>query len=157
MFVRIESVVGKMNAPPTPMSARAAISMPGELAVEASAEKTPNHASPNISVRRRPYRSPSEPAVRRRHANTIVYASTIHCSCDPEASRLRTIDGSATLRMVLSTPITTTHNESTPRIHHRRACVTSDGSGRPGSGVWRGRSATVVRCVPGRKVVLLTI
>jgi hypothetical protein len=54
VLVRIESVVGKMNAPPTPMSARAAISMPGELAVDARAEKTPNHASPNISVRRRP-------------------------------------------------------------------------------------------------------
>jgi hypothetical protein len=95
--------------------------------------------------------------VRRRHAKTIVYASTIHCSCDPDASRLRTIDGSATLRIVLSTPMTTTHNESTPRIHHRRECVASGASARPGSGVWGGRTAVVVRCVPGRKVVLLTI
>ena len=54
VLVRIDSVVGKMNAPPTPMSARAAISMPGEFAVEASAEKTPNHANPNISILRRP-------------------------------------------------------------------------------------------------------
>ena len=54
VLVRIDSVVGKMNAPPTPMSARAAISMPGEFAVDASAEKTPNHASPNISILRRP-------------------------------------------------------------------------------------------------------
>jgi hypothetical protein len=54
VLVRIDSVVGKMNAPPTPMSARAAISMPGEPAIEASAEKTPNHANPNTSIRRRP-------------------------------------------------------------------------------------------------------
>ena len=54
VLVRIDSVVGKMNAPPTPMSARAAMSMPGEPAVDASAETTPNHASPNMSMRRRP-------------------------------------------------------------------------------------------------------
>src|SRR5437763_890803 len=149
VLVRIDRVVGKMNAPPTPMRARAAMSIPGELAVDASAENTPNHASPNNSVRRRPYRSPIEPAVRSRHAKTIVYASTIHCSCDPDASSARTIDGSATLRIVLSTPITTTQSESTPRTHHRRSWVASSASERPRSGVWGGRTAVVVSDVPG--------
>jgi hypothetical protein len=54
VLVRIDSVVGKMNAPPTPMRARVAISMPGEPAIDASAENTPNHANPNMSIRRRP-------------------------------------------------------------------------------------------------------
>src|SRR3954453_7731045 len=47
------------------------------------------------------------------------------CSCDPGALSLRTIDGSATLRMVLSTPMTTRHMHSVPRITHRRLWMSS--------------------------------
>ena len=78
VLVRMESVVGKMKAPPTPISARAAITMAGLEAVEATAENVPNHSRPKVSAPLLPYRSPSEPAVRSRQANTMVYASTIH-------------------------------------------------------------------------------
>src|SRR5690242_13590340 len=45
----------------------------------------------------------------------------IHCSWEPVAPSVRTIDGSATLRMVLSTLMTLSDRQSTPRIHHRRS------------------------------------
>ena len=70
--VSTESVAGKMHAPPSPMRARAAISWPGVEASDASAEQTPNHATPNSRMRRRPNRSPMAPAVSRRHAKTMV-------------------------------------------------------------------------------------
>ena len=54
VLVMIDSVVGKMHAAPRPMNARAAISIPGDVAVDATAENTPNHANPNMSARRRP-------------------------------------------------------------------------------------------------------
>jgi len=60
------------------------------------------------------------------------------------------MDGSATFRIVLSTPMTTTHSERTPSVHQRRAWVASGGAGGAGSrgGDWR--SATVVRgALPG--------
>ena len=60
--VRIDSVEGMMNAPPTPISARLAISIPAEPATADSAEPSPKIARPKLSARRRPKRSPSAPA-----------------------------------------------------------------------------------------------
>ncbi len=49
VLVRIDSVVGKMNAPPIPMSPLAPMSCVGVLTVEASADDTPNQVRPNMS------------------------------------------------------------------------------------------------------------
>jgi hypothetical protein len=70
--VRIDSVDGMISAPPTPMSARAAISSPDPGASAASREPVPNTSNPAVSARRRPKRSPSEPAVSSSPANTSM-------------------------------------------------------------------------------------
>ncbi len=67
--VRIDSVEGMMKAPPTPISARIAISRPGEDASAAPSEPRPKTASPKVRARLRPNRSPSEPAVKSTPAN----------------------------------------------------------------------------------------
>ncbi len=72
VLVSIDSVVGKIRAPPTPIKPRAAISAPVEPAVEANAEQAANRPSPAVSTPLRPSLSPREPAVSNRQANTIV-------------------------------------------------------------------------------------
>ena len=71
-MVRIDSVAGMMNAPPTPIRARVPIST---LASEASADSTepvPKMISPTVRNRYRPKRSPIVPVVSNSPANTIV-------------------------------------------------------------------------------------
>ena len=58
-----ESVDGASVAPDTPSSARATISISGEVENAASTEVTPNAAAPISSSRRRPIRSPRLPIV----------------------------------------------------------------------------------------------
>lgn len=72
VLVRIDRVVGKINAPPMPMSPRATMSAPVELAVDANAEQMANRPRPAVSTPLRPSLSPSEPAVSSRQANTMV-------------------------------------------------------------------------------------
>ena len=79
-LVRMDSVDGMMNAPPTPISARAAMSSFGVSTSAATTEPTPNTARPSCNAPRRPKRSPRLPAVSNRPANTSVYESTIHWS-----------------------------------------------------------------------------
>ena len=43
-----------MNAAPKPIRQRDTMSIVGDVAVDASAENTPNHASPKRNARRRP-------------------------------------------------------------------------------------------------------
>src|SRR5258708_33132576 len=50
----------------------------------------------------------------------MVYASTIHCSCVWLARRSRTSVGRATLRTVLSIPITRSERQRTQSVHQRR-------------------------------------
>ena len=121
MLVIIESVLGMMNAPPTPMSARVAISWPGVVANAENSEPRPNTVIPNCSARLRPKRSPRLPAVSSRHANTSVYESTIHWSWLNVAFRSFCSFGNATLRIELSMMITRRLRHSTPRLHHRRS------------------------------------
>ena len=54
VFVRIDSVVGKMQAPPMPISARARMSMSADELNDAIAEKTPNSARPMVRMPLRP-------------------------------------------------------------------------------------------------------
>lgn len=60
---RIDRVEGMIAAPPTPSSARAAMTSHGAVATVASSDAAANTANPTISSRLRPQRSPSAPAV----------------------------------------------------------------------------------------------
>ena len=70
--VRIESVEGMMKAPPTPISARVAISISGDCAIADSAEPSPKTSRPKVRARLRPKRSPSAPAVSSTAAKTSM-------------------------------------------------------------------------------------
>ena len=71
-LVMIDNVDGMMNAPPTPISARVAMSVLAEPANADSSEPVPNTARPNVSALYRPNRSPRLPADNSRPANTIT-------------------------------------------------------------------------------------
>ena len=114
-------MVGKMNAAPMPMSARAAMSMSGDVANAARPENPPNRTSPMVNAPLRPYLSPNAPAMSSRLAKTMMYESRIHCRSEPVAPRSRTIVGSATLRIELSITITTSDMQRTPKVHQRRS------------------------------------
>jgi hypothetical protein len=64
------SVAGCTAAPPTPMSARQAMSCSGPLLKAASSEPTEKIVSPISSVLRRPMRSPTTPHEKSSPANT---------------------------------------------------------------------------------------
>jgi hypothetical protein len=49
-----------------------------------------------------------------------MYESTIHWSCEDVAFRSVLTLGIATLRIVLSRPITSSESERTPNVHQRR-------------------------------------
>jgi hypothetical protein len=68
MFVRIDSVVGMIAAPPTPIRARDAISSVELPERTANTEPIAKTASPTTSALRRPKRSPSVPAASSRLA-----------------------------------------------------------------------------------------
>ena len=72
MFVMIDSVDGMISAPPMPMLARAAISMPTEPENAAQAEPAANAAKPARNVRFRPSRSAALPATSSSPANTMT-------------------------------------------------------------------------------------
>ena len=71
-LVRIDSVDGMMNAPPTPISARVAISISAEPASAERASRGRRRAARGSSARLRPKRSPSAPAVSSRPAKTSM-------------------------------------------------------------------------------------
>ena len=71
-LTRIESVVGMMSAPPTPITARLATSSPVEPDSAAPTEPPRNVTIPATSAGRRPNRSPRLPAVSNKPANTTV-------------------------------------------------------------------------------------
>ena len=100
------SATGFSIDPPTACSIRNATSQPSPGARLHSSEPTVNSASPAWKTRRRPSRSANEPDSISRLASTTVYPSIVHCSPAVEAPKLRWIDGSAMLTMVLSTPTT---------------------------------------------------
>jgi hypothetical protein len=67
---RMLSVAGIIMAPPAPSSARAAMSISGDVASAAAVEATPNTTAPISSSRRRPMRSPNPPMVTSSPART---------------------------------------------------------------------------------------
>ena len=62
LFMMIDRVAGMMNAAPTPITARAAISCVGSSAKLATSAAPPNTTRPNCSAPLRPKRSPRAPA-----------------------------------------------------------------------------------------------
>ena len=70
--VRMERVEGMMKAPPTPISARVAISISDDCATAESAEARPKTINPKVRARLRPKRSPSAPAVSSTAAKTSM-------------------------------------------------------------------------------------
>ena len=107
------------------MSPRVTMSTVADEAAAEMAEPVPKMTRPSARQRYRPKRSPRLPAVSRSPAKTIVYASTIHCSSlpaafkPPEATGFASV-GMATLRTVLSRPITMRLKHSTRSVYHRR-------------------------------------
>jgi hypothetical protein len=71
-FEMIDSVCGITAAAPRPIAARAQISWSGLWAYAVRSENRPNAASPAISIRLRPMRSPITPKVNSSPANTRV-------------------------------------------------------------------------------------
>ena len=70
MLVVIERVAGMISAPPTPISARAAMSRLAEPDQAAQSEPAPKRSRPAVSARLRPKRSPRLPVVSSRPAKT---------------------------------------------------------------------------------------
>ncbi len=117
----IDRVDGMISAPPMPMATRAAIRWLTSVESVAASDESVNTMRPTWSARARPNRSPSAPIVSRRPANTRTYASTIHWRSDAVAENVRWIVGRATLRTVLSSPMSTRLRERTASVHQRRA------------------------------------
>ena len=120
-LVMIDSVAGMMNAPPMPMNARVAMSWSAELASADSSEPRPKIARPICSAPRRPKRSPRLPAVSSRPRTRACRSrpSTAAGCCVGVRARATSV-GIATLRIVLSSTITSRLKQRTARISHRR-------------------------------------
>lgn len=98
----VARLAGVSRAPPMPCSARAAISVPTSGARPHSSEATANQTAPTTKMRRRPYRSASDPPSRISAASVRTYALTVHCSPARSASRSAPMLGRATLTAVAS-------------------------------------------------------
>ena len=120
MSVMIDNVDGMISAAPMPMLARAAISIPTDPENAAQVDPAANAARPARKVRFRPTRSATLPATSSSPANTITYASTIHCSWLVVACRSRTRVGSTTLSTVLSSVTISSETHNTASASHRR-------------------------------------
>ena len=96
------SAVGATIAPPTPCSARAASSQPGEVANPPASDAAENSSSPAVNIRRRPNRSPARPPSSSRPPNVSAYALITHSRPLPEKPSAAWMCGRATLTTVAS-------------------------------------------------------
>ena len=121
-LVRIDSVAGMMNAPPMPMSARVTISVVADPA-NADSERADAEDDQADGERAAAAEAVAEAAGGEQQAGEHERVGVD----DPLQlagrwrPRSRTSVGRATLRIVLSSPITSRLRQSTPRIHHRRS------------------------------------
>ena len=104
----IESVVGRIIAPPTPCASRARMRMPPSGALAASTEDAANTITPTTMTLRRPKRSARLPKTSSRAANTSVYDSCTHCTSVDVMPRSSTTAGIAPFTIVESTMISET-------------------------------------------------
>ena len=100
--LRMVRVSGVTIAPPSPCTARAAMSASTEGASAAATDAAVKMPSPITKSRRRPKRSPSAAPVRRKTANVSVYAFTVHSRSSIEAPRSVRITGRAVVTTRLS-------------------------------------------------------
>ena len=120
-LVMIDSVAGMMNAPPMPMNARLAISGTGEPAIAEASEPSPNTTKPTgARDGGRSGRRGSPPSAAGRRTRGCRSRPSTAAGCWWRRVR-RTIAGRATLRIELSSTITSRLKHSTPRISQRRS------------------------------------
>jgi hypothetical protein len=105
------------SAPPTPWTARAAISEPASGASAQAAEAETNSARPAVNMRRRPKRSPSAAAGKSSTARVRLYAFTVHSSCSIEAPRSNRIVVSAVDTTSVSSATISEAIEASARTH----------------------------------------
>ena len=98
-------VAGEMSAAPTPWTARAAISIAEPFARPHASEAATKIANPDMSIRRRPNRSPARPPSRRRPPKVTAYAVRTHCRSVCEKWSDRVIEGSATVTIDTSSVV----------------------------------------------------
>ena len=110
-----------MTPPPTPCTARAAMSTPASFAIPQPKDATVNITSPIVNTSRRPKRSASDPAASTVVASVSAYASTTHCNCAKLASRSRWISGSATFTTVMSSNNMKIAVQTAINVHHLRS------------------------------------
>ena len=137
----IESVAGETIAPPSPCSARNAISHAPLCAKPHISEPNVNSAIPAMKTFRRPSTSAARPPRRRKPPNASEYAVMIHWSVDCESSRSTAIEGSATLTIETSSTTMKNAAQTSTRAFQRRGSGVNAAS--------TGAEATTVR-PPGR-------
>ena len=84
VVVMIESAAGETRAPPSPWSARPAISIPDVCARPLSSEAALNTITPAANNRLRPSRSVARPPSNRKPPKMSVYALTTHGRLEAE-------------------------------------------------------------------------
>ena len=108
-----------MIAPPSPCTARDAISIPSDCASPHASEASVKSATPTMNTRRRPSRSAARPPSSRKPPNAIEYAVITHCRFSREKSSARPMDGSATLTIETSRIVMKNAVATTARIRQR--------------------------------------
>ena len=93
---------GTISAAASPCTAREATSTSPDHANEQNADDATKPTRPIISIRLRPYMSPSRAPAIRPTARARVYAAATHSSADVLIARSAWIDGAATLTIVES-------------------------------------------------------
>jgi hypothetical protein len=120
--VTSERAAGESSAAPRPWTARAAISMPGEVARPPTSEATANSTSPYVNIRRRPSRSAIRPPRSRKPPKNSVYPLTTHERSSWLNFRSLPIEGSATLTIDASRTTTNCASASSARASHFLSC-----------------------------------
>jgi len=142
------SVLGAASAAPRPWATRAATSVAGESAKPPASEATVKSATPAISSRRRPSRSPARPPSSSSPPKTSVYEFMTQASPVVEKPRSSRIRGSATFITVASRTII--------NWQVSRAASTSPGRCRPvlgaSAGVEESRVDPGTKRLPGSSV-----
>ena len=115
-----DSAAGATMAAPAPCTTRAAISSTGSWARPPARLARANAISPMTNMRRRPRRSAARPPRIRRPPNEMAYPVTIHWTASAGMCSSRSIDGSATFTMVLSSMIMKRPKATAARVHHFR-------------------------------------
>ena len=124
-FIISESETAEATAPPTPCTARAAISTPCDSASPQQIEAIVNSAMPPMNSVRWPYRSPRRPPRSRNPPNVSRYAFTTHASEVDEKPRSSLMEGSATFTIVVSSTIMSVPRQRTIRAYQRVRSVSS--------------------------------